>query len=288
MKKIAFIGDPGASSIDDWHHYGFWYKTLKECARIEVTHYAHWTNVPQEYDLYFFIDHRPHQWEMPDNHCRPRILYWWDAFHAMFSITVQLSLVFDMVYVAELLEAEHAQLAGFKNTKWLPGAFYPGLYKPIQLKKEANIGFVGQLDNTVKRQGLTRRTAIEHMLRNFGGIVETNVRGPAVNEIYNKSRMLFERTIYANIGTRLFETVGSGGLVLTNRFPCNNGLDQIGIDGVHFITYDESLEDMLDKAKYYLYNQSEGERVIKAGHEHFLANHTYKNRLEKILLDFKI
>lgn len=288
-KKIAFIGDVGAGIIDDWHHYGFWFKTLKECDRIEVTHYNRWQEVPEEYDFYFFIDYKQDQWTLPDDKYRPRVLFWWDAFHHMFSITVQLALVFDMVYVAEYLDAEHAQMAGFKNTQWLPGAFYPGLYKPLVLEKQHNIGFVGQLNDFVRRKGLTRKTALEQLVKKFGGDVRWDLRGPGVNELYNRSNLLWERSIFANIGTRLFETVGSGGaMVLMNRFPCNNGLDQIGEDGVHFVTYDETLEDMLEKANHYLLYPEEREKIRLAGYAHFLENHTYRHRMEKIFMDFGI
>lgn len=288
MKKIALICDVQNNKIDDWHHYGFWYKTLKECDKIEVTHFNSWENISEEYDLYFFLDYKASHWNIPEDKFRPRILYWWDAFHHMFSITAQLALVFDMVYVAEFLDAEHANLAGFKNTKWLPGAFYPNLYKPLPLNKEYNIGFVGQLNDSVRRKGLTRRSSIEHLLKNFGGKVRWDVRGLEVNEIYNKSRILFDRTIFANVGVRLFETVGSGGLALINQFPCKNGLDQIGTAGVHFVVYDESLEDMLEKASYYLSHPDSAEKIKLAGYAHFLKNHTYAHRLEKILIDFQL
>jgi hypothetical protein len=288
-KRIALTCSSPCEKIDDWHHYGFWYKTLMEHEKIETEYFLNWREMPEGFDLYFFIDHRPDLWALSDyDKYKPRALFWWDSFHHMFSVSVQLALLFDKVYVAELLDAQHAQLAGFQNTKWLPGAFYPGLYKPLSINKEYNVGFVGQLDDTVKRKGLTRRTAIVELLKTFGGQVRWDIRGPEVNEIYNKSRVLFERTIFCNIGTRLFETVGSGGLALVNRPQCYNGLDQIGIDGIHFVSYDESLEDMLQKANRYVYDQNEREKIVKAGHEHFLANHTYRNRIDTILRDFNI
>jgi len=39
---------------------------------------------------------------------------------------------------------------------------------------------------------------------------------------------------------------------------------------------------------YYLKNEEERNLIAKTGHEHFLKNHTYKNRLLKILKDFNI
>jgi len=297
MLNIALIcGENYESNIwqcnNGWHHYGFWKKALEEHSDINIAcwyPWSHWRQMPTTgngIDLYFFLDFRYDLWKLNDFDFHPRILYWWDAFHHMFSLVAQIPLVFDKVYNAEYIDTEHLNMCGFKNVEWLPGAFYPGLYRPLDLPKIHDFGFVGQQDDNVIRKSLTRKRQLDILAKSFKGIATKDVIGPPVNEIYNKSKILVERSIFANIGTRLFETTGSGGFSLINRYPCQNGIDELGIDGKHFVTYDESLDDLMDKMKYYLDHDDEREKIAKEGCDHFINNHTYKHRIDKIIKDF--
>ena len=290
---VLICGDNYSHDTDGWHHYGFWKRALENHPKIKLLHWypwSHWREMPTEgVDLYFFLDFRYDLWNLERfEKLHPRILYWWDAFHMMFSVVAQVPLVFDKVYISEYVDAQHLQLCGFNNVEWLPGAFYPELYKPLDIEKENNIGFVGQFDDIVVRKSTTRKQLMNALAQKFGGVFTKDIRGPAVNEIYNKSRIMVEKTIFCNIGTRLFETVGSGGFTLINKYPCCNGLDQLGLDGTHFVTYDESLDDAEKKIEYYLNNEEERNRIAKTGCEYFLNHHTYKHRLDKILRDFNV
>jgi hypothetical protein len=292
--NIAIIcADNHSLDMNDWHHYGFWKRTVESYPNVTMSWFtwSDWKTMPKGLDLYLFLDFRYCLWELarPEfDWIRPRALYWWDAFHAMFSLVAQTPLVFDRVYTAELVDAQHLKICGFQNAEWLPAAFYPELYRSINVNKDKDFAFVGQLDSAVVRKSLTRFDTINELSKRFKGFVSSNCRGPSCNEAYNRSKILVERTIFANVGTRLFETVGSGGFCLMNRFPCATGLDLIGIDGVHFVTYDESLEDLVEKTQYYLSHDEERENIARSGHEHFLAHHTYKHRFERILRDFSL
>ena len=245
--------------------------------------------MPLGLDLYFFLDFRPCLYKLINTKYHPRILFWWDSFHTMFSILSQTALVFDKVYLAEMPDAQHLRGMGFSNAEWLPGAFYPGLYKPEKtLSKVHDFSFIGQFDDIVIRKGLTRKNMLEKLSYSFSGFRGNSVRGPFVNQVYNESKILIERTIYCNIGTRLFELVGSGGFALINKYPCSNGLENIGLDGVHFVTYDESWEDLFYKMNYYLKNEEERIKIAKQGYDFFIKNHTYAHRLAKIFKDFKL
>jgi len=292
MFNIALIcGDDYACNIDEWHHYGFWKRALESHPNVKLAHWfpwSTWRQMPTEgIDLYFFLDFRYDLWNLANfEKFHPRILYWWDAFHAMFSVVAQIPLVFDKVYISEFVDVQHLKLCGFNNVEWLPGAFHHDLYKPIEMTKEYDIGFIGQLNDSVCRKKLTRKSMMDHLAQNYKSLIAQNVRGTDVNDAYNKSKILVERTIFCNIGTRLFETVGSGGFTLINKYPCYNGIDQLGLDGTHFVTYDESVEDLENKIRYYLDHEDERNKIAKTGSEYFLNHHTYKHRIDKILKDF--
>jgi len=291
LNVVLICGDNYSTDINGYHHYGFWKKTLDEHPDVNLLHWfpwSHWRMMPTSgVDLYFFLDFRYDLWNLADFDFHPRILYWWDAFHVMFSVVAQIPQIFDKVYIAEYLDVQHLKICGFNNVEWLPGAFYPEVYKPLDVPKTKDFSFAGQLDGAVRRKGITRKGLMEALAQKYQGNITSNLRGPAVNEFYNDGKILPEKTIFANIGTRLFELVGSGGLALINRYPCYNGLDQLGIDGTHFVTYDESLDDAVNKMDYYITHDEEREKIAKTGHEHFLNNHTYKHRLDKILKDYQ-
>ena len=294
MLNVIFVcGDNHSLDIDGWHYYGAWKHALETHPDINLIHWfpwSSWRKMPTEnIDLYFFLDFRVDLWSLADyEKFHPRVLCWGDSFHTLFSIIAQIPLVFDKVYVSEFIDAHHLKLCGFNNVEWLPGAFHPDWFKPLELEKEYDIGFVGQLDNTVVRSKTTRKRMLDALSQKFNIMSNQNIRGPAVNELFNRSKILIERTIFCNFGSRMFEVIGSGGFGLINKYPCYNGLDQIGLDGTHFVTYDESLEDAEKKIEYYLKHDDERKRIAQAGYEYFLRHHTYYHRINKIISDLNL
>jgi spore maturation protein CgeB len=117
------------------------------------------------------------------------------------------------------------------------------------------------------------------------GYVGQGIYGDAVNQVYNESLVCVDRKIGFNIGTRFFETIGSGGFLLTNRNRVDDGMDDLAVDGHHFISYDDSYEDLEKKVRYYIENADIREKIAKAGHKYFYENHRYVNRWQTILKD---
>jgi spore maturation protein CgeB len=56
-------------------------------------------------------------------------------------------------------------------------------------------------------------------------------------------------------------------------------------DGKHLVLY-RSLDEMVDKAKYYIEHDEEREKIAQAGYEHVIANHTIQHRVNVILNEF--
>lgn len=292
QRAIALIHGHSIPFFDEWHHVGFWKRTLDEMPDVQLHLYTwdNWKTMPSSgIDLYLFLDYRPNLWDLAASNYHPRALFWWDSFHHSQAISVQLAMIFDKVYVAEKIESDYmTKIIGYDNVDWLPGAYYPGLYYPEQLESTYDFGFIGQFDDTVIRKYLTRKSFIDLLSHKYRGVSTNNLRGTETNQVYNKCKIMPERTIFANIGTRLFEVVGSGGFCLINRYPCRNGLDELGIDGYHFVTYDESWVDFQNKFEYYLRNEDEREAIARQGHQYFFENHTYGHRVKKILKDFNL
>jgi hypothetical protein len=77
---------------------------------------------------------------------------------------------------------------------------------------------------------------------------------------------------------RLFETTGVGSFLLTDNLP---GIDELFEVGKEIETYD-SIDECVDKIKYYLLNEEEREKIAKAGQIRTLKEHTYEKRIEKL------
>ena len=85
---------------------------------------------------------------------------------------------------------------------------------------------------------------------------------------------------------RFFEILSTGTCLLTNTNV--EGIDDLGFeDEVHFIGYD-SKDALVNKSKFYLDNPVEREKIAQAGHDKVRAGHTYHQRMQRILDDFKV
>jgi len=273
-------------------HHSFWEATLQDHPNIFATRYTweDWEDMPKTFDLYFFVDFHPSLYKLARHSFKNTVLYWWDSFHRSLCVTLQAASLFNRVYFAEKLSALQANAYGLP-VHWLPAAFYQKLYGPISgVNKVHHYAFIGHLDDEIVRNGDTRKSLIVKLshAKDLHGYVGEGVYGSTVNQIYNESEILLDRTIFANIGTRFFETIGSGGLALVNRPWLDNGLAEIATEGVHYAAYDDTYPDFEAKFRYYLDRPEERQEIAFRGYKHFVDHHTYAHRLETILSDMKL
>lgn len=271
-------------------HHGFWETAVRmKGISMERFTWNEMASIPRGFDLHLFVDFNPCLFKLPEDRLRPRALYWWDSFHFSLAYPAQVTDLFDRAYFAEKLTAGCLKANGYSNVSWLPSGFCPELYKPVPGRKKVHdYAFIGQQDDVVMRAGLTRKGFLDRLARAPGlhGYIGCGLYGPDLNGVYNDSKVLFDWTIFGNLGTRFFETVGSGGFLLMNRARASNGMEEMGEDGVHYATYDGSWPDFEGKLRWWLAHDAEREEVARRGRAHFLENHTYLRRLDVILGDF--
>jgi len=85
------------------------------------------------------------------------------------------------------------------------------------------------------------------------------------------------------IKARVFEVPGAGGFLLTEGA---NGLSRFYLEGQEIVTFC-GINDLLEKARYYLEHPKERDAVAWAGFERTRREHTYDLRVKK-LLDFTV
>lgn len=100
---------------------------------------------------------------------------------------------------------------------------------------------------------------------------------------YGQSKLIINHTAdtIKSLNMRIFEGIGCGSLVLTDKVP---KLDSIFEDGKHLVLFDSN-QDLLDKIDYYLTHLDEAQVIASAGYQHLLHHHTYEHRA-KTLLDW--
>ena len=241
-------------------------------------------DMPRNCDLYFFIDFHPALFSLEKGRFKNTVFYWNDSFHFTFAYPSQVADRFDVAFMSERASAKFLTDHGYP-VQWLPAAFYPGLYRPLpEAQKVHDYGFIGQQDSVVVREGKTRREFLVALGNAEGlhGYIGQGVYGDVVNQVYNESRVLFDRTIWYNIGTRIFEVVGGGGFFLMNRLPNWSGLEILAQKGIHYVEYDDSYPDFEEKMRRYLEDDEARIAIAERGRKHFLENHTYAKRLETI------
>jgi len=148
--------------------------------------------------------------------------------------------------------------------------------------KDLDITFVGQnygdrIDNVVKFNA-------KPFGRGFGSYVTVKELVDIVN--HSKISLNFTSSSPPNqhikqAKPRVFEVPMCGGFLLTERFPC---IDKHFVDGKEIVIFD-TIDEGIEKAKYYLKHEKERNKIAKAGHERALRDHTWTKRLYNIFKD---
>ncbi|MBF0426166.1 MAG: glycosyltransferase [Magnetococcales bacterium] len=115
-----------------------------------------------------------------------------------------------------------------------------------------------------------------------------NVRYHGTCEQYRESGQVFAHSrinlaiarIYSldGLSDRIFNVLFAGGFLLANR---HDPLSELFREGIDLDTY-ATVEELLDKIRFYENNPQARERIARAGRENVLRNHTFKNRAAEL------
>lgn len=194
---------------------------------------------------------------------------------------------FDYVFFNQQRAVEEfIQLHPEKKEKvfWLPHAVEPLAYPNVPTAvKKYDIGFVGYV--TFRK----RAEMLDRMFKEFPNffygqrfsrwIYGEPPDGQDAADIFKKSRIVFSTSAVDDVNMRTFEALATGSFLLTEWVPT---LGELFEDGKHLVTY-KTMDEAVEKAKYYLEHEEEREKIAKAGMEEALAKHTYQHRAQNFL-----
>lgn len=193
--------------------------------------------------------------------------------HLGYEYRLNKALEFDYVFCNQIRATSDFKREGIKNVDFLPHAVEPKAFPnfPAAIKKY-DIGFVGFVTFDKRAKMLDR------MFKEFPNFWFGQRLFEECAEIFRKSRIVFNTAADDDINMRCFEATATGSFLLTEWVPT---LESCFEDGKHLVTY-KTMDEAVEKARYYLDHPEEREAIAKAGMEHTLLHHTYQNRFREV------
>ncbi|MBC8279120.1 MAG: glycosyltransferase [FCB group bacterium] len=172
------------------------------------------------------------------------------------------------------------------DSYWFPLAVDNTVYKLKGVVKEFDIAFVGGRNPLTrqKRENILKTISQHFNLKIFDGNPRLSPGETA--EVYNRSRLVLNETLFPAMNLRLFEAMACGSAVLTEYTA--PGLEVAFTDCVHLIGY--SPDNLFDRIGYHLDNESDRELIAVRGYEKIRTNHTLTQRaveLKEILAGYE-
>ena len=172
---------------------------------------------------------------------------------------------FDYVFCNQVRAMQEFSRDGVHAT-FLPHAVEPKAFPnyPAAIKKY-DIGFVGFV--TFDK----RAVMLDRIFKEFPNFWFGQRLFEDCAEVFRKSKIVFNTAAVDDINMRCFEATATGSFLLTEWVPT---LDECFEDGKHLVTF-KTMDEAVEKAKYYLEHEDEREAIARAGMEHTLSHHTY-------------
>ena len=183
----------------------------------------------------------------------------------------------DYVFVAQKAAVAKMKADGVANPIWLPHAVEPLAYPKIDLlTKKYDVCFVGHVNSE------NRVDALDRLFKEFPNFYYGQRLFEDAARKYAESKIAFNISMTDDINMRTFEIMATGSFCMTNWIPT---IEELFEDGKHLVLY-RSLDEMVDKAKYYLDHDEEREKIALAGYEETMKNHTIQKRVDVILNEY--
>lgn len=209
--------------------------------------------------------------------CPKPMAYWASDTHLGYDYRLAMSKKADFVFCAQKRAVEDMKRDGIANPIWLPHAVEPLAYpKQENFTKHFDVCFIGHVNSK------NREEAMDRLFNEFPNFDYGQALFEAAAARYGNSKICFNISMLDDINMRTFEIMATGSLCMTNWIPT---IEEFFEDGKNIVLY-RSLDEMVDKTKYYLAHDEERERIAQAGYEEVMAKHTIQNRIDVILAEF--
>ena len=159
---------------------------------------------------------------------------------------------------------------GINNLCWLPNlALEPFMFNPLpakdRIQKMCFVGSVGQFHPY-------RRHILSKISERFSDAVDCfSLSREEASKKYNNYLISINVSLNSDLNWRFFEIIAAGGFLLTDRLPLSSGINGLLQEGIHYEAF-SSLDELHQKASYYLKNPCETQKIARAGFETYWQN----------------
>lgn len=200
----------------------------------------------------------------------PKACYLIDT-HYHLEQAFQISKGFDYVFIAQLVDLE-AFREVHPRVHWLPLGCDPDIHGYHRVEKLYDVGFVGSMN--------PRRQSMLDFLSETFAVHTERAFWRDMARVLSESRIVLNDASFDDLNMRFFEVMATGSLLLSNPTK-GSGQDILFRDGEDYICHHDN--DLLDKVRYYLDNDTLRERVAARGRSLVLNAHTYGHRVSDMM-----
>jgi len=170
---------------------------------------------------------------------------------------------------------EFAKNGQKNNVKCVTYACDPEVHKPVDVEKEYEVGFIGcGGDPTGERDAM-----LDLIRTKYKSLVTDQVASENLGLEYSKCKVIFNHIRYEEINIRFFEGLALGAMVCSY----SPNLHLYAEEGKHYLSF-RTQEECWEKIDFLLKNDTIRTDMAKAARQHALKFHTYKNRVEEMLI----
>lgn len=161
----------------------------------------------------------------------------------------------------------------------------PTEYRPLDVPRDIDVSFVGQ-PHGVRPQILQRLYEARIQVHVFGygwAGLQSRITHEQMLEVFSRSKVSLNLSNASVMGEqqikgRVFEVPACRSFLLTDMADDLGDYYRIGTEIVVY----ESLEDLIDKARYFIEHDEEREAVARAGYDRALRDHTWRARFDDV------
>lgn len=169
------------------------------------------------------------------------------------------------------------QAAGLKSLYWFPGLTFPHDDKTVAAarlsSRDAHIAFVGQTGICHPR----RIQLLSQLNAHHLPLVAKAVSQREGLSFYGSSLIGFNSSLNGDLNLRVFETLASGAMLLTDALAPGSGLTDVWQPERDLVTYATPAE-LVEKARYAIAHPEEARAIGAAGASWFDGNFSEENR----------
>lgn len=217
---------------------------------------------------------------LPDTTTCPGLMTGWYAIdtHMDFAKHVRIGRLFDHTFVAQHEYVERLVANGVSEVEWLPLAFSPDILPPHVPARDTDIAYVGSDNSRLhpERSAMLAALAAAFPAHRFGRATPREM-----GEIYSRARIVFNRAVNNDINMRVFEAMGAGAVLVTDRVV-DNGMEALFDEGIHYLTYKDR-NDLISVVSSLLADTARLRAIGEAAQAQIMERHTYQHRADQIL-----